>query len=145
MEEHLFTPSYTLCWQWEKVIATTEKVLLGDPEKLHENYTPKTWIPSSVRNCIVEGMPVLLEDASGTDVTGLLCINVTFFLREGTLLRDATQWFPCLVEWDNSTSPVAFSSHSKSPGGDFLYRLVPHKSKTSWCQPMNPWSEMTDA
>lgn len=81
----------------------------------------------------------------GTDVTGLLWINVTFFLQEGTLLTDAIQWFPCLVGWDSSTAPIACSSHSKSPGGYFLHRLVPCKSKGSWCQPMQPSSQMSGA
>lgn len=149
MEEHLFTPPYTPCWQWRGDHKHRKRVFKrsgrSSLEKLHEIDTPKTWIPSSVRNYIVGGMPVLLEDVPGTDVTGLLCINVTFFLQEGTLLRDDIQWFPCLVGWNNSTPSIACSSHSKSPGDDFLHGLVPRKSKGSCCQPMRPWSEMSGA
>lgn len=53
---------------------------------------PKTGVTSNIRNYIVGGMPVLLEDDPATEVTGLLCIIVTFFLQ-GTILRTVVPVF----------------------------------------------------
>lgn len=82
---------------------------------LYENDTPKTWIPSSIRNYTAEGIKVLLEDAPGTDVSGLLCLNITFFFRKQHFSEMQYSGFPNLVECKSLTSPIAcFFSYSKN-------------------------------
>lgn len=87
MEEHLLTPTvHTLLAEGrgdsnhrKTAFKRSSRSSLG---KLHKNDTPKTWIPASTSNYIVEGIKVLLEDPPGTDISGLLCLNVTFFFKK---------------------------------------------------------------
>lgn len=100
-------------------------------ENLNEKkLTPKTWIPSSIRNYIVEGIEVLLENAPGIDISGLLCLNVTSFLKKehfsGMQYSGSHVWWSVRVQL---LLKLFFFSHSKNPRVTFCRGWCHAKAK----------------